>query len=302
MNPVAILEGAIVKGMSLVEFSGPYSDCSFSPCAPFEFPTEGMQTIRQHGAIPFLSWGAQMTPWDSGVPTNNTPNITLASVINGSHDAYIHEFAAAAAAWGHPFFLRFNWEMNGDWFAWSESANGNAPGEYVAAWRHVHDIFATAGASNATWTWCPNVDPEGRLQDLASLYPGDAYVDWTCLDGYNWGPTQGGWKSFDALFSATYRQITGAVAPLKPMMIGEMGSTEAGGSKAGWIDDALDRIPESYPQVRGVLWFDKFDSGMDWPVETSASATAAFSDGVQAPEYRSGPLAETSTGPILPPS
>jgi beta-mannanase len=30
--------------------------------------------------------------------------------------------------------------MNGNWFSWSERTNVNQPGEYVAAWRHVHDI------------------------------------------------------------------------------------------------------------------------------------------------------------------
>ena len=70
----------------------------------------------------------------------------------------------------------------------SEQANGNRPGEYVAAWRHVHDIFTSVGANDVTWVWCPNVDPDHKMQSLGSLYPGDAYVDWTCLDGYNWGP------------------------------------------------------------------------------------------------------------------
>ncbi|MBA3865307.1 MAG: hypothetical protein H0X42_02995 [Solirubrobacterales bacterium] len=49
--------------------------------------------------------------------------------------------------------------MNGDWFPWSESANGNQPGEYVAAWRHVHEIFSAAGATDATWPGVPRSTP-----------------------------------------------------------------------------------------------------------------------------------------------
>ena len=56
------------------------------------------------------------------------------------------------------------------------------------------------------------------------------------------------------------------------MLIGEMGSTEQGGSKASWIDEALTAIPAYYPQIRGLLWFDTYDDGMDWPIETSASS------------------------------
>ena len=53
----------------------------------------------------------------------------------------------------------------------------------------------------------PERRPRGNAADLASLYPGDEYVDWTGLDGYNWGTNPAkpdGWTSFDQLFSSTY--------------------------------------------------------------------------------------------------
>ena len=137
-------------------------------------------------------------------------------MIEGHHDAYIREFAEAAKAWGHPFFLRFNWEMNGNWFPWSEGVNGNQPGEYVAAWRHVHDIFTQVGATNATWVWCPNVDPASKLHDLASLYPGDAYVDWTGLDGYNWGTNPASPRPLDAASTTSSNRPTTASSKRSP--------------------------------------------------------------------------------------
>ncbi len=54
--------------------------------------------------------------------------------------------------------------------------NGDQPGEFVAAWRHVHDIFTSVGATNATWVWCPYTviasDFEGRavLRGAGLLY------------------------------------------------------------------------------------------------------------------------------------
>ncbi len=114
-----------------------------------------MHTIRNYGAVPFFSWGSQSTP----VPLDlDEPAFQLADIANGTYDSYIREFAEGAKAWGHPFFLRFDWEMNGNWFPWAEDANANNPGEYVAAWRHVHDIFTQVGATNATWVWCPYVE------------------------------------------------------------------------------------------------------------------------------------------------
>jgi hypothetical protein len=287
MNAVSALEKKTEKKLSIVNFSAPFANCGGSSCSYYNFPQSEMNNIRSHGAIPFYSWGSQSIP----VPSNlSEPNFQLSDVIEGHHDAYIRKFAEAAKAWGHPFFLRFNWEMNGGWFAWAEGVNGNKAGEYVAAWRHVHDIFTQVGATNATWVWCPNVDPEHQMQNLSKLYPGDAYVDWTGLDGYNWGTNPARpdrWRSFDSLYSSTYKEITGSIAPSKPLMISEVGSSEYGGSKAAWIKDMLAKIPTAYPKIHGLLWFDKFDDSMDWPIETSASATAAFAEGIQNPAYAS---------------
>jgi beta-mannanase len=247
-----------------------------------------MQAIRQHGSIPFLSWAS-----DSYPVTTDEPNFQLADVVAGAYDTYIRSFAAAAKAWGHPFFLRFNWEMNGDWFPWAESANGNQPGDSVAAWRHVHDIFASVGASNATWVWCPNV---GYATNLAARYPGDAYVDWTCLDGYNRAQP---WKSFTSLFGASYQLITTSIAPSKPMIVGETGATEAGGSKSWWIADALTVVRTQFPKIKGFVYFDKFGT-MDWPIETSSTAQAAFASGIASPAYARNRFASIKTSPIPP--
>jgi hypothetical protein len=297
MDAVSKFEETAGKKLSLVNFFSPFANCS-SKCSFYKFPTEPMENIREHGAIPVFSWSSQSIP-----SSLNEPDFQLGDVISGSYDSYIREFAEDARDWGHPFFLRFNWEMNGNWFPWSDGVNGNQPGEYVAAWRHVHDIFKSAGATNVSWVWCPNIDPTNQLQSsVASDYPGDEYVDWTGLDGYNWGPAKGGWTSFNRLYSATYHAITDTVAPSKPMMIGEMGSTEEGGSKASWISEALAAIPSEYPKIRGMLWFDSFDDGMDWPIETSSSSSSAFAAGIQNAAYRGNSYAGLSAGPIQPPS
>ncbi len=298
MNAVSDFEKVAQKPLSLVNFSSPFANCEKAPCSYYAFPKEPMENVRQHGAIPFFSWASQSTP-----SSLDEPEFQLADVIEGKYDNYIREWATAAAAWGHPFFLRFNWEMNGNWFPWSEGVNGNNPGEYVAAWRHVHDIFTEVGATNATWTWCPNVDPGHSLHELASLYPGDEYVDWTCLDGYNWGsdpahPAK--WHTFDELFSTTYHEITETIAPTKPMVIGEVGSTEEGGSKAQWIEEMLRDVPTEYPQIHGLQWFDKEEEG-DWPIESSSSSAAAFAAGIQSPSYLGNEFAAAGSGPIAAP-
>src|SRR4029078_8442886 len=134
--------------------------------------------------------------WDSSKGATQA-NFQLADVYNGTYDSYIREWATDAKACGHPYFLRFDHEMNGNWqFPWSEQINGNKPGEYIKAWRHVHDIFTSLGATNATWVWCPNVTGTSTTARSAR-YPGDSYVDWACLDGYNSAGDAGNqWQSF----------------------------------------------------------------------------------------------------------
>jgi beta-mannanase len=302
MNAVSSFEGLAQKKLSLVQFASPFADCSRSPCSFYGFPTTPMENIRKHGSIPFFSWSSQSTP-----SSLNEPNFQLADVIAGTYDSYIRSWATAAKNWGHPFFLRFNWEMNGNWFPWSEGVNGNKSGEYVTAWRHVYDIFTAVGATNATWVWCPNIDPGNEFRALSSLYPGDAYVDWTGLDGYNWGTAPyrpAGWRSFDQLYSSTYHRIVDAIAPSKPMAIGEVGSTEYGGSKAAWVKDMLAKIPASYPKIHSLLWFNRHAEGedMDWSIETSSSATSAFAAGIQSPAYAGNQYGSLPFAALGPPS
>jgi Glycosyl hydrolase family 26 len=300
MNAVSAFEGHAQKHLSLVHFAAPFADCSRNPCSYYGFPTTPMENIRKHGAIPFFSWSSQSTP-----SSLNEPNFQLSDLIAGTYDSYIRSFATAAKNWAHPFFLRFDWEMNGNWFPWSEGVNGNKTGEYVTAWRHVHDIFSSVGATNVTWVWCPNVDPNKEFRDYSSMYPGDSYVDWSGLDGYNWGKAPyrpAGWKTFDQIFDSTYHRIVDTIAPAKPMVIGEVGSTEYGGSKATWIKEMLAELPTAYPKIHGLVWFNREAEGepMDWSIETSSSATSAFASGIQSPAYAGNQFSSLSSGAIQP--
>ena len=125
------------KTVSLVQFFQPFANCSGSSCSFYSFPTTPLENIREHGSIPVLSWSSQSIP-----SSLNEPDFQLSDVIAGRYDAYIREFAARAKAWGHPFFLRFNWEMNGNWFPWSEGVNGNDAGRIrrrlAPRPRHLH--------------------------------------------------------------------------------------------------------------------------------------------------------------------
>jgi hypothetical protein len=300
MNALYQFEGLAQKGASLLEFSSPFADCTIHPCSYYYFPTLAMETLRTHGTIPVLTWASQSVPVP---PSLKESRFQLSDIIRGTYDEYIRDFATQAREWGHPFFLRFDQEMNGFWFPWNEGINGNKRGQFVKAWRHVHDIFTSVGATNATWVWCPNVDFTRKLIPLHSLYPGGRYVDWTCLDGFNWGATQnsGGWMSFERVFRSTYRRVL-KFAAHKPMMVGETASEERGGSKPAWIRHTLKAIPKSFPKVRGLIWFEEDDRGMRWPIESSTASREAFAQSIQRTVYRPNEFSEIGPGPVPPPA
>jgi len=287
MAPAAMVEKRLGKSMSLLEFSTPMAYANGTQ--PFTFPVNEMTAIRNRGSIPFFSWSTHaMRNFDN-------PAFSLQAIAAGRQDTMIRAWAMSARGWGKPFFLRFNWEANSDWFPWGNRWKTNTDNDYVQAWRHVHQIFTAAGATNAKWVWCPTADPFKVLGPLAGLYPGNDYVDWTCADVYNGGSP---WRSFSQVLGGTYQEIA-AIAPSKPMLLGEVGTTETGGSKAAWINDMFASLPVQFPLVRGLIWFDSTVTGpggrTDWPLDSSSSAYDAFARGVAPPQYRAANYSELAT-------
>jgi beta-mannanase len=130
--------------------------------------------------------------------------------------------------------IRFAPECNGNWYPWSISAlaqNNEGALLYAAAFRHVHDRFTRAGASNVRWVWCINSQnvPDVSWNDPIKAYPGDAYVDIISIDGYNFGNSlpSSRWQSFSELFSRPYTAITRHLnLTKKPLMISESLSSQ----------------------------------------------------------------------------
>jgi hypothetical protein len=292
MSAARRFEGEVGHGLSLLQFSAPFADCSGGSCEFYGFPTREMAKIRSHGAIPLFSW-------NSGASGADPSRFQLKDLRRGRYDSHIRGFARAARQWGHPFFLRFNWEMNGDWFPWGAGVNGNRQWEFKAAWRHVHRIFSRAGARNVSWVWCPYA----RDEPLRPFYPGGRYVDWTCLDGYNWGPDSpepAPWRSFREIFAPAYRRIARHIAPRKPMLIAETASIGDGAAKARWVRGMFRSLRNGFPKVRGLVWFNKVDGEMQWPLEGSPTVTRAFGRGLDK-GYEESVFSNLRRSPIPPP-
>ncbi len=234
------------------------------------FPASMLGAFSARHIMPIVTW----EPWDWN-GSGNDAKYKLANILAGNFDTYIDSWVRGAKAYGKVFYLRFGHEMNGDWYPWGVGVNGNTPSQYVAVWRKIVNMFRDGGATNVRFVWSPNVIDTDK--PLTGLYPGNAYVDMTAMDGYNWGTARsgaGGWRSFDKIFAATYAQIL-ALAPAKPIIVAETASTESGGNKAVWIANAFADIAANLPRLDGVVWFDQ-NKETNWQVDSSSASLAAF--------------------------
>lgn len=222
-----------------------------------------VSNLKSRGEVPMVT----LEPYTSGGVASMT------AIASGQYDSYFRKEANAVKATGMTVMIRFAHEMNLLSSDWGPGKAGNSGNGYVDAWRHIVDVFRQEGATNAKWVWAPNVDYGGR--PFSSFFPGDAYVDYVGLDGYNWGTSgSGSWESFSKIFASSYATITQLSS--RPLIVTETASAETGGSKAAWIEQSLlETIPNKMPRTAGVIWFDD-NKERDWRVNSSQSSLDAF--------------------------
>jgi mannan endo-1,4-beta-mannosidase len=217
------------------------------------FDARAVATAWSYGALYYIAW----EPYDTSVQ----------AIADGQSDAYITRFADAVRALNLPVAISFGHEMNGNWYPWGTGQTSAS--SFVAAWRHIHDLFIQAGASNVIWVWNPNIiNPVPQVQ-LEPYWPGDAYVDWVGITGYF--PTSGP-ETFTSLYGPTMAQIKQFTA--KPMIIAET-SVETGPSEVQAVHSLVTGV-KRHPRVLGFIWFDFNKDGVDWQIESRPTVRAAL--------------------------
>ncbi len=117
---------------------------------------------------------------------------------------------------------------------------------FIAAWRHIHDIFVTEGATNVIWSWDPSHQYRYQATMASLWYPGNAYVDWVGIDGYL-GPGQ----TFAQVFATQLSDIRRVTS--KPVYLAETGV--AGGPDQAWQIAGLFAALKKY-HLTGLVWID----------------------------------------------
>jgi mannan endo-1,4-beta-mannosidase len=255
------------------------------------FRPEAVVKSWEQGALPLLTWESHANGSAGSRPPDE--DYALGRIVAGEYDRYIDTFARQVKATGMPVVIRLDHEMNGSWYPWSEDKSYNSPGEYVAMWRHVVDRFRMLGADQyVIWLWAPNRVDNISHQTISQYYPGDSYVDWVGMSGYQRSSTS------QATFDITFGKTLGLLRALtrKPIFLAEIGATEAGGRKAAWITSLFDRLPAN-PDIIGFAWFNlAVTSGTggdkttnDWRINSSGPSILAFKDGIRKARYSNQP-------------
>ena len=85
-------------------------------------------------------------------------------------------------------------------------------------------------------------------------YPGDDFVDWVGVGALNYGTVAlwSKWWSFDEIFGNYYDWLA---AFNKPVVVTEFGSLAVGGERDKWYEQALINIPQKYPSLKALLFY-----------------------------------------------
>jgi mannan endo-1,4-beta-mannosidase len=234
---------------------------------PFPGPFQGNEALEaaKVGAVPLI----QLNP----------RKVTMSDVAAGKYDGKIRAYAKAVKVFGCQIILSFGHEMNGWWYPWGRCAPAicgskpqTQPATFIAAWRHIHDIFTAEGVKNVIWSWDPSHQysqyQAGKVASPASeWYPGKQYVDWVGLDGYL-NPGQ----NFKGVFAHQLASIR-SVAGSKPIYLAETGVAKNSPHAIRQIDDLFAGL-SSY-HLSGLIWFDQ-NAKQVWELQGRKAAIAEY--------------------------
>lgn len=250
--------------------------------------SQQLPNIWNNGNVPMISW----EPFTGGT----TPLDIEVRIGSGAYDGYINNWATRLETFlrgpdgkfntadDRRIYIRLAHEMNGNWYPWGAASGANTPEDFVAMWRHVVGIFDSKGldATHVQWVWAVNHEDVGGFAAEA-FYPGDDWVDWVAIDGYNWGSSQSwsSWKTPAQIFDAMHMRI-GVLTTNRPLALTEFASsTSSFGSvsiaaKSQWTMDAMNYAAAN--GIRMVCWFNE-DKETDWAIFGGSRGDGQFKFG-----------------------
>jgi cellulose synthase (UDP-forming) len=205
-----------------------------------------IETIRRRGHIPLVV----IEPWPFGIEGLSGETL-LSDISDGRYDEAIRLIAkevvkqkpqSILVRWGHEM------ELTG-LYPWAQGD----PQKYIAAYRHVVDVFRDEKATNILWIWSP-----AGNSGCQNYWPGEEYVDYigvTILASEEWDQAAGlvPLRSFATLMTEKYW-----LADLfqKPIIATEVGVSATEDEKSKWLKEAI-LSWEQFPDLVGWIYFNQ---------------------------------------------
>jgi len=232
-----------------------------------------LEGIFSQGSFPVITWEPLYWADKSGP--------SFKDILSGEFDEYIDKFANSLARYEKTVYLRFAHEMNGNWYPWSSAVVGAE--NYKAVHRYIKNKFDSLGMDNIKWIFSINWENVPKDNHYRDSYPGDSYVDYIGIDGYNWGVSQpwSKWMSFNEIFGPIYKEVCDLCD--KEIIIAEFSSTSKGGDKTKWIADAFSDI-KRMEKVRGFILFN-VDKETDWSFPPESAYGKALKGQLEDPYF-----------------
>lgn len=250
-----------------------------------------LPNVWANGNVPMLTWEPYLCSPAA------TPADVEARAARGDYDAYLMAWADRLKAFvsgpdgslgtadDRRAYIRLAHEMNGDWYPWGAAMGGNSPADHALMWQRVRGIFWASGLDKRTvqWVWAVNHEDVGpwRAEDH---YPGDAYVDWIGIDGYNWGTSQtwSAWRTPQQVFDPMLARLR--AISTRPLALTETASSTATpgavnvAAKSQWITQLFDYATSGATAAHMIVWFNE-DKEADWAAFGGANGDESYRSG-----------------------
>lgn len=216
-----------------------------------------------------------------------------ASILTGIHDdalltflrslhvsAVEHQLPEIYVSFNHEPDIRLNSERG-------------TPAQFVAAWRHVHNLADSAGLTSRVggrlkWVWILTAEGFGVPGRASQYWPGTGTVDAIGVDGYLSGACRR--RTGDYINPAPTTEHPGTIfnaalrwsadnAPSRPVVVAEWGSVPFTDPtlRRGFIDAMVEYVAQ-HPRIAAVLYWNAHGKGnaCDYAVDDDPAALGAL--------------------------
>lgn len=189
-----------------------------------------LQQLLARGLRPVVNW----------IP-GQADSALCQAVIAGQQDSLLRADAQALRELPGTIFLRLAPQAASAPHPWGRQ-RGNTAADFVAAWRHVVNLFRREGVPNVVWVWQPSPRDSAR-----SYYPGARYVDYVDLPLFQGLGSGRAFPSLDSLYLPLRNQ-----GYAHPVMLSDFRQPTV--QRSAWLHSSFVAMRARYPEIQALLF------------------------------------------------